>query len=86
MTPWVTASSEAETVSPVALQFGHGGDAVGDAPSISRPPSAATRLQFGHGGDAVGDFLARQLRVAEPSLQFGHGGDAVGDLFLVEPA
>ncbi len=36
------------------LQFGHGGDAVGDMAMRQVYPRGAL-LQFGHGGDAVGD-------------------------------
>ncbi len=40
----------------IELQFGHGGDAVGDFRTISRA-AGADMLQFGHGGDAVGDIF-----------------------------
>ncbi len=36
------------------LQFGHGGDAVGDGRELHLF-RALGKLQFGHGGDAVGD-------------------------------
>ncbi len=36
------------------LQFGHGGDAVGDMTIKAIVPYFGA-LQFGHGGDAVGD-------------------------------
>ncbi len=37
------------------LQFGHGGDAVGDSVLRVELKNSPAWLQFGHGGDAVGD-------------------------------
>ncbi len=42
------------------LQFGHGGDAVGDWLG-HRTSAPVSSLQFGHGGDAVGDEPGGQL-------------------------
>ncbi len=78
VTPWVTRGSGTSTQDIHQLQFGHGGDAVGDA--VRRHLLAvANSLQFGHGGDAVGDRAPLYHYVAGMWLQFGHGGDAVGD-------
>ncbi len=61
------------------LQFGHGGDAVGDFEALWNDIDVDP-LQFGHGGDAVGDPKGREIMTVKASkLQFGHGGDAVGD-------
>ncbi len=68
--------------SSAVLQFGHGGDAVGDA-AARGVPGGDLALQFGHGGDAVGDVPATPVLAAgNAPLQFGHGGDAVGDPVL----
>ena len=45
------------------LQFGHGGDAVGDGKAEDARAYTRSPLQFGHGGDAVGDGVADQVRV-----------------------
>ncbi len=66
-------------VEPRPLQFGHGGDAVGDPDGKRLPVPGRSRLQFGHGGDAVGDSLILITGAIRSMLQFGHGGDAVGD-------
>ncbi len=42
----------------IILQFGHGGDAVGDCSGTVIGPPRSDRLQFGHGGDAVGDLAS----------------------------
>ncbi len=87
MTPWVTPSAGTSRVArAAALQFGHGGDAVGDARPRSEGGGVANRLQFGHGGDAVGDTFSGVGLVRRPALQFGHGGDAVGDRIGAENA
>ncbi len=54
VTPWVTATTGDARRRQGSLQFGHGGDAVGDRAVISGYHSSSSR-QFGHGGDAVGD-------------------------------
>ncbi len=64
MTPWVTSRINTRCAPWVWLQFGHGGDAVGDLAAVSKSASAAW-LQFGHGGDAVGDAGAETGRVGE---------------------
>ncbi len=81
MTPWVTSALRASRRCWALLQFGHGGDAVGDAAAPVMYKSKPALLQFGHGGDAVGDsFHCRTGRIMATFLQFGHGGDAVGDM------
>ena len=66
-------------VSPAALQFGHGVEAV-DEP---KPPSEGPQtcgLQFGHGVDAVDDKNGNgPKRRPIEELQFGHGVEAVDD-------
>ncbi len=49
------------------LQFGHGGDAVGDPTDIWEFYLPREKLQLGHGGDAVGDKAAKD-RVARAML------------------
>src|SRR5437763_1721558 len=82
--PWVTVGMGNHEATIEQLQFGHGGDAGGDALSRDRGPRKKPWLQFGHGGDAVGD-VSRVPRgdTSGKGLQFGHGGDAVGDLRLL---
>src|SRR5438034_119515 len=54
VTPWRTRNS-ASTERPrtLALQFGHGGDAVENVRRSSHAGEFNSALQFGHGGDAV---------------------------------
>ncbi len=59
VTPWVTGSSNRVYRSNSSLQFGHGGDAVGDR-RLHRGRHPIRWLQFGHGGDAVGDAALDQ--------------------------
>ena len=79
--PWVTAAPVPEIITGGKLQFGHGGDAVGDQ-MVRLQKRSLIRLQFGHGGDAVGDLAASHDASTSERLQFGHGGDAVGDVVL----
>ncbi len=58
VTPWVTLDNELYRVFLEVLQFGHGGDAVGDA-GRHLVRNLVDELQFGHGGDAVGDSTAK---------------------------
>ncbi len=68
MTPWVTPRILIYGTEGIGLQFGHGGDAVGDA-TPCRPLSGRGSLQFGHGGDAVGDAMCqRKLLPFRPSF------------------
>ncbi len=55
VTPWVTWRCEFGAEHRTRLQFGHGGDAVGDWEAFLRKAPEYVPLQFGHGGDAVGD-------------------------------
>ncbi len=79
VTPWVTPLNATGLVASAALQFGHGGDAVGDAAAWTYRFWYENQLQFGHGGDAVGDNPNSCNGGRAWRLQFGHGGDAVGD-------
>ncbi len=64
VTPWVTKRRLKPPGMLDALQFGHGGDAVGD--SLTLPiRSTGYWLQFGHGGDAVGDGALPAAFVAQ---------------------
>ncbi len=62
------------------LQFGHGGDAVGDASSRSY---AAARAMCFNSATAVTPWVTAWQGIPLAlwqGLQFGHGGDAVGDV------
>ncbi len=68
------------------LQFGHGGDAVGD---WSRPWALATQPHRFNSATAVTPWVtwnAANGTVTQVLLQFGHGGDAVGDGAAAVPA
>ena len=61
--PWETTRTQTWPSVAYTLQFGHGGDAVGDyASPVIRSTSDTGILQFGHGGDAVGDNAAHAIR------------------------
>ncbi len=63
MTPWVTRLTDGTRTNQWGLQFGHGGDAVGDT-DIWEFYLPREKLQFGHGGDAVGDADLRDAGLA----------------------
>ncbi len=71
MTPWVTLPLLQAQLGVGLLQFGHGGDAVGDAVLAALVPLREFVLQFGHGGDAVGDLLqfAGQAAAGDASIR-----------------
>ncbi len=80
VTPWVTHDSRKFCRAFALLQFGHGGDAVGDACQLV---SAAVAARTFNSATAVTPWVTTLPLFCGPTrlsaLQFGHGGDAVGD-------
>ncbi len=71
VTPWVTvAGGGGQVLFRHGLQFGHGGDAVGDHYRIASLRQYIS-LQFGHGGDAVGDDATATTAItrSRPSIR-----------------
>ncbi len=69
MTPWVTAHAENSAVAALELQFGHGGDAVGD-PDIQRCVRDSKQESF-NSATAVTPWVTRcARRSSSPGLCF----------------
>src|SRR5262245_2704118 len=69
----------------LALQFGHGCEAVEMAPT-KRPSFSGVLLQFGHGCEAVEIQASTPATVRVGLLQFGHGCEAVEMWMQFSPA
>src|SRR5579883_3097819 len=75
--PWKLRRTSIMTKLDMALQFGHGCDAV-ETRQRAQSKSSTARLQFGHGCDAVETMAwASPLMATITRLQFGHVCDAV---------
>ena len=68
----------ADVRTALALQFGHGVEAVDDVRRVKHL-TARDGLQFGHGVEAVDETRPAPWRRGSTSLQFGHGVEAVDD-------
>ncbi len=84
--PWKTRLGMVEPEPQLALQCGHGVEAVEDV-SAADTVTVRLSLQCGHGVEAVEDATIPRVAAELALLQCGHGVEAVEDIWLAnEPA
>ncbi len=77
MKPWKSSYDGVGVGRDFQLQWGHGDEAVEEASSACRSPSAISTLQWGHGDEAVEERQCSIRSKNHAALQWGHGDEAV---------